>query len=490
MNHNLGTLVGAIGLTAQPCWEKIEIDAISEDSRRIRPGSLFVAICGYIEDGRDYIEDALSRGASAVVIEGTALSLPVPCISVCNARAALASFSAALFGGPTQKLFTVGVTGTNGKTTVCHLSAHLLGEERTVLISTVANEARSLHAVTTPGSPLIQRLAREGVDAGKENLVLETSSAALLLHRVDCVDFDAAVFTNLSHDHLDLHKDMEAYLAAKLRLFQGLKPEATAIVNVDDPAADRVLAAGTGRVLTYAVHGNANLRAEAIRCELQKTTFTLRIGAEAQPIELQLPGGHNIYNALAAAAVGMVSGIPLVTIAERLKTARSVDGRYLFFRAKNGATVIVDFAHSPDALEKMLTSLRPHCDKLISLFGCSGESDRKKRPLMGAVSGTLADMTILTDDNPKREDPQAIISEIEAGIIPTGGSYERIADRREAIRRALDLAKETDILLIAGKGHEPYQIIGREFVPYNDAVFLCETGLVRVARHDLQGDSH
>lgn len=477
MKSNLRILAEAIGPAAEPGWEKIEIDGVSEDSRQIRPGFLFVAIRGFIEDGRGYIDDALSRGAAAVVVEGVAPPLPVPCIRVGNARAALASLSAALFADPTQKLFTVGVTGTNGKTTVCHLSTHLLGEERTVLVSTVANEARNLHAVTTPGSPLIQQISREAVDAGKENLVLETSSAALILNRVDRVDFDAAVFTNISHDHLDLHKDMEAYLKAKLLLFQGLKPEATAIVNADDPAADRVLAANTGRLLTYAVHGDADLRAEDIRCELQKTAFTLRIDSKALPIELHLPGRHNVYNALAAAAVGMVGGIPLVTIAARLKTAQSVDGRYQFFRAKNGATVIVDFAHSPDALEKMLASLRPHCNSLISLFGCSGESDRKKRPLMGAVSGRLADMTILTDDNPKREDPGAIIAEIEAGIIPTGGSYEKIADRQEAIRRAIDLVKEKDILLIAGKGHEPYQIIGREFVPYNDAVFLCETKL-------------
>ncbi len=203
------------------------------------------------------------------------------------------------------------------------------------------------------------------------------------------------------------------------------------------------------------------------------------MGEETQPIELHLPGEHNVYNALAAAAVATVKGMTLTMIAERLRTARSVEGRYQFFHAKkNGVTVIVDFAHSPDSLERMLLSLRPYHNKIICVFGCGGESDRKKRPLMGAISGTLADTTILTCDNPKTEDPETISAEIEVGLLRTGGRYEKIVDRREAIRRAIDLAEPKDVILIAGKGHEPYQIIGHEFVPYSDAGFLYEAGLV------------
>ena len=503
ITQSLASLSEAIGVSPQPRWESIEITGVSEDSRLVHPGFLFVAIGGFITDGHRYIKDAIARGAVAVVGERN-VPCSIPFVRVDNGRKALARLSAVFFSHPTRDLFTVGVTGTNGKTTVCHLVAHLLGEERSALISTVANEARNMRAVTTPTSPLIQRIARQALATEKENLVLEVSSAALLLHRVDSVDFDVAVFTNLTHDHLDFHEDKEAYLEAKLLLFRNLKPGATAIVNTDDPAADRVLAASAGHLLTYKILGadlvscmesrgtppleaarphkkqglTPSIRAEGISYTPRKTSFTLRMGKETQPIELHLPGEHNVYNALAAAAVAIVKGMPLTMIAKQLKTARSVDGRYQFFRAKNGATAIVDFAHSPDSLEKMLLSLRPYHDKIICVFGCGGESDRKKRPLMGALSGTLADMTILTSDNPKTENPKAISAEIEAGLLPTGGRYEKIVDRHDAILRAIDLAEPKDVILITGKGHEPYQIIGHEFVPYSDAGVLHEAGLV------------
>jgi UDP-N-acetylmuramoyl-L-alanyl-D-glutamate--2,6-diaminopimelate ligase len=496
ITQSLAYLAEAIGVSPQPGWESIEIAGISEDSRLIHPGFLFVAIGGFVTDGHRYIEDAIARGAAAIIGEKN-VPCSVPFVRVDNGRKALAHLSAAFFSHPTRDLFTVGVTGTNGKTTVCHLVAHLLGEEKSTLISTVTNEARNMRAVTTPTSPLIQRIAHETLAAAeKENLILEVSSAALLLHRVDSVDFDVAVFTNLTHDHLDFHKAREAYLEAKLLLFRNLPSGATAIVNADDPAADRVLAASTGHLLTYECMERRGtpppetarprkkqdltpcIRAEKIRYTPQKTSFTLRMGKETQPIELHLPGEHNIYNALAAVAVATVKGMTLTMIAERLRTARSVEGRYQFFRAKNGATAIVDFAHSPDSLERMLLSLRPYHAKIICVFGCGGESDRKKRPLMGAISGKLANMTILTCDNPKTEDPEAISAEIEAGLLPTGGRYEKIVDRRDAILRAIDLAGPKDVILIAGKGHEPYQIIGHEFVPYSDADVLHKAGLV------------
>ncbi len=490
--QSLASLAGAIGLPPQPGWESIEITGVSEDSRLVHPGFVFVAIGGFITDGHRYIEDAIARGAVAVIGEKN-VTCSVPFVRVDNGRKALAHLSAAFFSHPTRDLFTVGVTGTNGKTTVCHLITHLLGAEESTLISTVANEERNLCAVTTPTSPLIQRIARETLATNKENLILEVSSAALLLHRVDSVDFDIAVFTNLTHDHLDFHEDKEAYLEAKLILFRNLNPGATAIVNADDPAVDRVLAANVGHPLTYGILGSGLVScmknnkkqgltprfcAEEIRYAWQKTLFTLRVGEETKPIELHLPGEHNVYNALAAAAVATVKGMPLTMIAERLRTARSVKGRYQFFHAKNGATAIVDFAHSPDSLERMLLSIRPYHEKIICVFGCGGESDRKKRPLMGAISGRLADVTILTCDNPKTEDPEAISAEIEAGLLPTNGRYEKIVDRRDAIRRALDLVEPKDVVLIAGKGHESYQIIGHEFVPYSDAGVLREAGLV------------
>jgi len=482
VKRSLAELVEVIDVAAKREWQRIKISGISEDSRCIRPGDLFVAIKGYVDDGHRYIDEAVARGASAVIIEeqGEALthSCTVPFVPVSDTRSALAQLAATFWGHPTRSLFTVGVTGTNGKTTVCHLVAHLLGEGETALISTVANEARNLRAVTTPSSPIIQEIAHDALLAAQKHLVVEVSSAGLVLHRVDAIDFDAAVFTNVTHDHLDFHKDWESYLEAKLLLFCELKPGSWSIVNGDDPAAERILSATQGKTLTYAIHRDADLRATDVRYQLRETTFSLHFDAEEVPIRLRLPGEHNVRNALAAASVGIIRGLSLSTIAQRLASARSVEGRYQLFRARNGATVIVDFAHSPDPLERMLRSLRPFYKRIICAFGCSGESDREKRPLMGRISGRLADLTILTTDNPKTEDPERIIDEIEPGLKPTGGRYERIVDRREAIRRAVNLAHPGDVVLLAGKGHETYQIVGHEFVPYSDAEVLREERLV------------
>ncbi len=485
MKRSLGELVAALGIPPKPEWQGIEISGITEDSRCIRPGYLFVAIRGYVEDGHRYIDEAVARGAIAVIVEVQEEALTPSCtaafVAVNDTRSALAQLAAVFWGHPTTELFTVGVTGTNGKTTVCHLIAHLLGERETALITTIANEKRNLRAITTPSSPLIQEIAYDALVAGQKHLVIEVSSASLALHRVDAVDFDVAVFTNLTHDHLDFHGDRENYLEAKLILFRGLRPAAWAIVNADDSAAERVLDAARGWPFTFAVHRGADLQATDIRCERHRTTFSLRWEGSEAATTLHLPGEHNVTNALAAASVGIEQGLSLQVIAERLACARNAEGRYQRFRARNGATVIVDFAHSPDSLERMLEAVRPFHTRLICVFGCPGQSDRKKRPLMGEISGRLADLTILTTDNPKTEDPERIIDEIEAGLAPTGGRYERFADRREAIREAVNRALPDDVVLIAGKGHETYQIVGHEFVPFSDAGFLCEEGLAKQA---------
>jgi len=484
MKRSLGELVAALGIPPKPEWQRIEISGITEDSRCIRPGHLFVAIRGYVEDGHRYIDEAVARGAIAVIVEvqeeALTPSCTAPFVPVNDTRSALAQLAAAFWGDPTKDLFTVGVTGTNGKTTVCHLIAHLLGEKQTALITTIANEKRNLRAITTPSSTLIQEIAYDALVAGQKHLVVEASSAGLVLHRADAIDFDAAVFTNLTHDHLDFHEDWESYLEAKLILFRGLKPCACAIINADDPAAEQFVAATQGKTLTYALHRDADLRADAMRYQLQESTFSLCFEREEVPIELRLPGEHNVKNALAAASVGIVKGLSLTAIAERLASAQSVDGRYQLLRARSGATVVVDFAHSPDPLERMLEAVRPFHTRIICVFGCPGRSDREKRPLMGEISGRLADLTILTTDNPKTEDPERIIDEIEAGLAPTGGRYERFADRREAIRKAVNRALPDDVVLIAGKGHETYQIVGHEFVPFSDAGFLREEDLVEL----------
>ena len=476
MTHTLAELACAAGLRAQPEWRDVAIHGVAEDSRQVRPGFLFVAIRGLVDDGHRHIPQAIAAGAAAVAAEED-VAAAVPCLVLADGRKGLASLAAAFFGRPTEKLFTVGVTGTKGKTTVCHLVAHLLGQEKTCVLSTVANEERGLRAVTTPSSPFIQEAARRALDSGQTSLVLEVSSAALALHRTDCVDFDVAVFTNLTHDHLDFHRSMDEYLAAKLLLFSGIGDSACAVVNADDPAAEKVLSIARGARLTYGLRTDADLQAMSIRAGARDTACTLRFRGEEAQVHLALPGEHNVYNALAAAGVAAWRGMALATIAQRLSTAASVVGRYEFLEARNGATVIIDFAHSPDSLERMLHSLRPFYARVLCVFGCGGNSDRQKRPIMGRISGRLAHVTILTCDNPKSEDPAAIIDEIEEGIRPTGGAYERIPDRRAAIRRALELASPEDVVLLAGKGHETYQIVGKEFLPYSDAEFLREERL-------------
>jgi len=476
ITQSLASLAEAIGVAPDLALAGITIRGVTQDSREVTPGYLFVAIKGFVADGHRFIDDAVSRGAVAVVAEENVLC-SVPFLRVCNGRIALAQLSTAFFSHPTRNLFTVGVTGTNGKTTVCHLVAHLFGDHDSVIVGTVTNEARKLHAVTTPESPIIQQIASDAIFSWKKNFILEASSAGLSLHRVDGVDFDAAVFTNLTHDHYDFHSDRAGYLRAKLFLFRCLKPAARAIINADDPVAAQVIAVAKGKVVTYAIAKPASYRATSIKYELESTRFTIVHGDERVSVHIALPGEHNVYNALAAAAVSVEAGMPLPEIARKLATASSVSGRYQFFNTVRGTSIVVDFAHSPDSLEKMLLSLRPYYERVICVFGCGGESDRDKRPIMGRISGELADITILTGDNPKSEDPREIIDAIAAGV-PSSSRCERIVDREQAIRRAIELAHANDVVLIAGKGHEPYQIVGHEFVPYNDAEYLHKAGLV------------
>jgi len=472
---SLALLARSIGVTPKLTWEDVDIRGITQDSREVRPGYLYVAIKGFITDGHRFVADAVSRGAVAVVTEADVVC-SVPSIRVGDGRIALAALSDEFFSHPTCDLFTIGVTGTNGKTTVCHLTAHLLGDNDSVIVGTVSNEARGLHSVTTPESPIVQRIAHDALASGKRNLVLEASSAGLALHRVDNVDFDVAVFTNLTHDHYDFHSDRDSYLRAKLILFRNMKREAAAIINADDQEAEEVIAAARGEVITYAITRPATYRAVDIEYSLMSSRFTVVHGKERASVGMALPGEHNVYNALAAVAVAARAGIPLSVSAGRLSTARSVAGRYQFMRATNGASVVVDFAHSPDSLERMLTSLRPYYERIICVFGCGGESDRDKRPIMGRISGENADITVLTTDNPKSEDPREIIAAIASGV-PATSRLECIVDRKQAIRRALELARPRDVVLIAGKGHEPYQIVGHEFVPYSDVEFMRSSGL-------------
>lgn len=456
----------------------VRISSIGSDSRLVEPEGLFVAIPGSKHDGHGYIGQAIEKGALAVVGE-QALSLErIPYIQVQSSRQALAELAAAFYDHPTRKLFTVGITGTKGKTTIAHLAQSLLGPEETELISTVTNHLERGLVNTTPDPLTIQRVAHQATQAGKKSLILEVSAHGLAQDRVRGVDFDAAVFSGLSHDHLDYFKTMEDYRTTKLRLFAALKPSAAAIVNRDDPHGREFLKAAEARALTYGLSRGASIRAEALELGLERSRFLAHTPGGSTSIESALWGEFNVYNILAAIGVGIIRGLSLPEIKERIEQVNRIEGRLERFPARRGFDIVIDFAHSPDALRRVLRALRPHYRRIITVFGCGGESDRSKRPAMGRISTELSDYTIITSDNPKSESPSQIIEEIEQGIKGDNSPYEAIVDRRAAIHRALQRARPGDAVLIAGKGHERTQVFADHEEEFNDRAFLQAEGII------------
>ena len=456
------------------------ITGVTSDSRRVRPGYLFVAIPGHTADGHRFIPDAIANGAVGVVAERPprAPLKNVIYITVGDGRRALAELCAEFYENPTRTLFTVGITGTKGKTSAAHFSAAVLEETATELISTVTNALERDLDQTTPAPEDLQGWAFDALRQGKRNLVIEVSAHALHQRRVHAVDFDVAVFTSFSHDHLDYFRDLDEYLNAKLALFRGLAPSATAIVHLEDPAALRVLSATRARTLTYGRSGKADIWADDIELSPGGTRCRVHTPWGSFPLSLRVPGPFMLENALAAVGVGLVRGLPLERIQERLEGVESIPGRLEIYAAKGGFTVAIDFAHSPDSLERVLRFLKEFYPRVIVVFGCGGDSDRLKRPLMGAIAARLADYAIITSDNPKGEHPRAIIQEIEMGLLQAHpqAPYEAIPDRRRAIERALALAQPGDCVLIAGKGHERFQVFRDKTVPFNDFEFLVELG--------------
>ena len=466
---------GGAGAASVAGADAIVVTGISEDSRTVEPGFLFVAIDGTTRDGADFASDAVARGAVAVVAERS-LPLGVPAVVVPDARRALAGLAAAFYDAPTEALRVVGVTGTNGKTTVCHWIAHLLGPARTELVGTVANEARGLSAVTTPASPIVQRIAREAVDAGREHLVIEASSIGLAQGRLDAVSFDVVAFTNLGEDHADLHADREAYLAAKAGLFRRLGPDGRGVVNADDPQHAAIAAACCGRTFTVGRRRGVDLRATDVEPSLDRVRFVLESGGGSARVDLPAAGVGRVENALVAAGVGLCAGLDLTRIAARLRTVPDVPGRWTVFRDDAGTTAIIDFAHNPDALARALEALQGVYNRIVAVFGAPGGTDRAKRERMGEVAGRAADVTVLTNDNPKDEAPGAILDELASGVRRAGGRFETCVDRAEAIGRAVTTAGAGGVVLVAGKGHERYQIVRGDLIPYADGAVLARLG--------------
>ncbi|MGY4707828.1 UDP-N-acetylmuramoyl-L-alanyl-D-glutamate--2,6-diaminopimelate ligase [Candidatus Bipolaricaulota sp. J31] len=454
---------------------RLPVSGLSWDSRGVVPGDLFFALTGKKHDGHDFIPEAIAKGAVAVIGERELTGLPVPYIRVPDAREALGKVSAAFYGYPTRELVTIGVTGTDGKTSVVHLLGQLL--PRCETLTTVRVEREGLSCITTPEAPEIQRLAAEALRYGKKFFALEASSIGLAQKRTVGTAFRVGVFTNLSRDHLDFHGTTRAYLEAKLLLFRGLPRDGWAVVNIGSPHAERFLEATEARVLTYGVT-EGDVRAEGITEFRWATGFTLVTPAGRVRTRVPFPGRYNLENALAAAAVATALGLPLWEIAHGLARAVLPPGRLVPLLMRNGSLAVVDYAHTPRALECVLSTLRPRARKLIVVFGAPGESDPGKRPLMGKAVAAHADRAIVTSDNPKGEDPAAIAGDVAWGLEEARAAYEVELDRAKAIRRALEMVGPGDIVLIAGKGHERYQLVQGKKVPYSDVEVLLSLGAV------------
>ena len=441
-----------------------DITAICYDSRKAEPGCLFVAVSGFAADGNRFIPMALEKGAAAVVTAKKPDS-GVPYILVESDRLALALLGCNFYGRPAEAMTMIGITGTNGKTSSTLLLKQVLEKTlgaRVGLIGTMANmvgEEIIPTERTTPESLDLQALFARMRDAGCTHVVMEVSSHALTLERVGGVHFDVAAFTNLTEDHLDFHKTMDAYCDAKAELFRRWDK---AVINAADSYALRMLAAAACPYLTVSAAKREGLYADNVELHAEGISFTAVCGEDREQVRLPIPGQFTVYNALTVLGVARMLGISLHRCAEALKTAEGVKGRVEVVPTPGKPySVLIDYAHTPDALENVLRSVRDFCKgRLISVFGCGGDRDPIKRPIMGKIGVELSDVAIITSDNPRTEDPMAIIADILKGVNPELGEYIVIEDRRKAIRYAMDIAEKNDIIVLAGKGHETYQDIG------------------------------
>ncbi len=459
------------------------IIAITSDSRKVGPGSLFVALVGEQSDGHQYVPQAVASGAAAVLVsrrEGISVPEGMALLHTDDPNRALAELSARLVGEPGRTLQMIGVTGTNGKTTVTHLVQQILSHHGTAtgLIGTLGiratGESYETTGHTTPMAPELQALLARLRDEGLKSVVMEVSSHALAQHRVTGCDFAVGVITNLTQDHLDFHKTMEHYAQAKALLFRGLKPgHGTAVINQDDAWAQTFLDACLEGVpvLTYGIDSpHATVRATDLTFSITGAQFTAVTPQGSHPVRLKIAGRFSVYNALAALTTALALNVPLSTAAEALESVPGVRGRFEVVAEK--PFVIVDYAHTPDGLENVLNAARqvvPEGGRLISVFGCGGDRDATKRPKMGHIAERLSDLLVVTSDNPRSEDPQQILTDILAGIERFDPSRMRVdADRQAAIHLAIELAQPNDVVVVAGKGHEDYQILADRTIHFDD----------------------
>jgi UDP-N-acetylmuramoyl-L-alanyl-D-glutamate--2,6-diaminopimelate ligase len=477
-------VAGASGMSGEP------VTGVAYDSRRVEPGNVFVALRGQKADGTAFAAQAAQSGAIAVLSEDAPpADWPSAWVQVTDARLALAAIAAAFYEHPSRKMRVVGITGTNGKTTTSYLLASIFEAAglRCGILGTVAyrigGEVREATR-TTPEAPDVQALLVEMVAAGCGACVMEVSSHALALRRVDGIVFDAAVFTNLTRDHLDFHADMEGYFQAKRRLFELLPRDRPAVINADDPRATALIETA-GMSVTYGINRPADVAPGPLSYSLAGLSFDVKTARGPLRVQSALVGRPNVYNILAAVATGVALGLPPAAIERGISTLRQVPGRFQVVSGReDDVTVVVDYAHTDDALRNLLETARPLASgRLVTVFGCGGDRDRTKRPLMGAVAGRLSDVILITSDNPRGEDPARIIEEIPRGITPdtrraSGQRIAAIVDRQQAIDEAIESAAPGDLVLIAGKGHEKYQVIGPRTLPFDD-VQVAQSALSR-----------
>ncbi len=442
----------------------MDIASVHYDSRKVTVNSLFVAISGFASDGNRFIPMALEKGAVAV-ITAKKPDMDVPYLLVESDRMALAILGCNFYGHPAKAMNMIGVTGTNGKTSTTLLLKQVLEKTKNAkvgLIGTMANMVGDEIIPTertTPESFELQGLFARMRDAGCTHVVMEVSSHAVTLERIGGVHFDIAAFTNLTEDHLDFHKTMDAYCDAKAELFRRCDK---AVINVDDSYASRFLEAVACPVMTVAEHGNADLTAENVELLSDGIRYQAVCGKDRMNVQVPIPGRFTVYNTLTVLGIALQLGISLSDAVEALKTVEGVRGRIEVVPTPGKAyTVLIDYAHTPDGLENVLSSVRDFCrGRIIAVFGCGGDRDPIKRPIMGRIGVKLADFAVITSDNPRTEHPMAIIQDILTGVKPSDGEYIVVEDRKSAIRYAMDIAKKDDIIVLAGKGHETYQDIG------------------------------
>lgn len=439
-----------------------EVSGIAYDSRAVKPGDVFVCIKGYQTDGHKYAADAAAKGAAAIVACDTLNMSGVPVLYTPDTRLALAQMAKTFFGDPLKNIKLIGITGTNGKTTVTYLikaileaagkKVGLIGTNQNMIGETVLPTER-----TTPESFELYQIFRQMADAGAEYVVMEVSSHALELHRVGGCEFAVAAFTNLTQDHLDFHGTMENYFAAKRKLFDLCE---NAVVNIDDAYGARIAQECRCNLLTYAAGKTASLQASNIEVTAKGVTYGLEYEGQMYGARVGIPGKFSVYNSLAALGCALALGFDIELCLDALGKAHGVKGRAEVVPTNTDYTVLIDYAHTPDGLENIISTVNAFkTARVITVFGCGGDRDRTKRPLMGAAAGRLSDFLVVTSDNPRTEDPEKIIDDIMPGVLESACPYVRIENRREAIAYALSHAQPDDVIILAGKGHETYQIL-------------------------------